>query len=195
LTPLALIRHGPTAWAEEGRIQGWTDVPLSRQGRAAVKRWRLPAALDGARWVSSPLRRAQETARLLGKEPVPEERLKEMSWGDWEGERIEDLRARLGETMALNEARGLDFRPPGGESPRDLQVRLAPWLAEVGRAGVATAAVCHNGVIRAVLSLAIGWDMSSTPDERLTDEAAHLFLVDREGRPRVERLNVRLEAP
>jgi hypothetical protein len=43
VTPVLMIRHGPTAWNASGRIQGRADVGLSVQGRAAVARWRLPA--------------------------------------------------------------------------------------------------------------------------------------------------------
>ena len=66
---------------------------------------------------------------LLGLDPRPEPRLVEMAWGEWEGRRLADLRAELGDAMIENEARGLDFRPPGGESPRDVQERLKPLLA------------------------------------------------------------------
>jgi len=47
VTRLALIRHGPTAWNEVGRVQGQSDVPLSARGRALVGAWRLPATLAG----------------------------------------------------------------------------------------------------------------------------------------------------
>jgi probable phosphoglycerate mutase len=53
--------------------------------------------------------------------------------------------------MTQNEAAGLDFRPPGGESPRDVQERLKPYLASL--AGP-TIAVTHKGVLRALYALA-----------------------------------------
>ena len=53
----------------------------------------------------------------------------ETDWGHWEGRTLAELRQRHGGEMAALEARGLDFRPPGGESPRDVQARLASWLA------------------------------------------------------------------
>ena len=151
MTPLALIRHGPTEWNRLGRIQGQTDVPLDARGREAVAAWTTPPVLEGYRWVASPLSRAVETARILGAEPDLEPSLVEMDWGRWEGLRIENLRAELGRDMADNESRGLDFRPPDGESPRDVQRRIAPWLATVAATGQATVAVTHKGVIRAVL--------------------------------------------
>lgn len=188
MTLLALIRHAPTVWSNEGRMQGRADVPLA----TPWPDWRWPAALDGFRAITSPLQRAVETARLLGVAARPEPRLVEMGWGDWEGETLAGLRARLGAAMADAEAQGLDFRPPGGESPRDVQVRLAPLLRDIAGAGEATAAITHKGVIRAVFAQAAGWDMRGKPPARLSWEAAHLFRLDRNGAPRVELLNMPL---
>lgn len=190
---IALLRHGPTEWTEDARIQGWTDTPLSATGRDAVRRWRVPEEVREFSWISSPLRRALETADLLGIAVQTEERLKEMHWGAWEGRRIAELRRDLGPAMAENEARGLDFQPPGGESPRELQARLQPWLAEAGRAKSSTAAVCHNGVIRAVLALATDWDMKRKPPIALQDAAIHVFRVGADGTPRLERANIAME--
>ncbi len=58
--------------------------------------------------------------------------------------------------------------------------------------GRPTAAITHNGVIRAVFSLATGWDMRGKPPARLRWPAAQLFRLDRDGRPAVERLNLAL---
>jgi probable phosphoglycerate mutase len=118
-----------------------------------------------------------------------------MNWGQWEGRRILDLRAELGDEMADNEARGLDFRPPGGESPRDVQTRLAPWLTAIGGGGRPLSAITHKGVIRAVFAQATGWDMTGKPPARLDWTAAHLFTVDDAGDLSVERLNLPLAAP
>ncbi|MEN8575482.1 histidine phosphatase family protein, partial [Klebsiella pneumoniae] len=67
---------------------------------------------------TSPLARCTETAALLGwPDARRDDRLAEMRWGDWEGRRLADLRAEGVAAMQANEARGLDFRPAGGESP------------------------------------------------------------------------------
>jgi probable phosphoglycerate mutase len=116
-----------------------------------------------------------------------------MGWGEWEGETVAGLRARLGTEMAMAEAAGLDFRPPGGESPRDVQARMMPLLVEIARSDRPTAAITHKGVIRAVLSLATGWDMRGKPPHRLSWSSAHLFRLDEAGRPDVVRLNLPLE--
>ena len=194
MTRLVLIRHGPTDFNDQGRMQGRNDEPLNVAGRVAVAGWRVPPEFADADWVTSPLIRARETARLLGApQSVIEPRIIEMDWGRWEGRRLADLRAEQGAAMAENEARGLGFRPAGGESPRQVQARITPWLAEVGDRGHPILAVTHKGVIRAIIALATGWDMTGKPPARLHRAAAHVFEVTAQGSIAVERLNLPLD--
>lgn len=193
MTLLLMLRHGPTAWNEAGRIQGRSDQPLSEAGRAAVAAWMLPPEATGARWLSSPLARARETAAILHDGAIAvEPRLIETDWGAWEGRTLAALRAELGEAMAANEARGLDFRPAGGESPRDVQDRLRPLLAELAEDSNTVVAVSHKGVLRALYALASGWDLRGRPETKLQDGCAHLFALGPGGRPTIERLNIPL---
>lgn len=192
---LAMLRHGETAWSADKRVQGHTDVPLSVAGHAAMSRRRLPVGFDRLRTVTSPLQRCIQTAQLLGHpHAVVEQRLIEMSWGQWEGRRLEELRTELGDAMTQNEARGFDFRPTQGESPREVLARVDSWLVEVARAAVPTLAVCHRGVIRVVFARAMGWDMLGKPPARLDWNALQVFRLDGAGMPSVDRLNVALPA-
>lgn len=193
MTPLALIRHAPTAWNRQGRMQGREDVPLLDESRADLMRRRIPGAYAKFRALSSPLRRCLETAAMLRLAVSPDARLTEMDWGEYQGRTLAELRHAHGADLATNEARGLDFRPPGGESPRDVQTRVAPLLRELGAAGRPTIAVTHRGVIRAIYARATNWDMTGDPPEELDVYALHLFVLDRDGVPRVERLNLPLE--
>jgi broad specificity phosphatase PhoE len=187
MTRLALLRHGETAWSAAGRIQGRADVPLLPGISISI-----PKNCGGMRVVTSPLRRCVETATLLGAaDAAREPRIIEMDWGEWQGESLTALRERLGEEMRANEARGLDFRPPGGESPRLVLARLKPWLKEVAQSGEPTLAVTHRGVIRALFAEATGWDMRGKPPAKLDWAAVHLFSVEADATPRVERLNLK----
>jgi len=193
MTLLAMLRHGPTRWNAAGRIQGHTDVSLSEEGAREVARWRLPPEVEGARWHVSPLLRAVQTARLLGATDlrfVPA--LGEMRWGEWEGRLLADIRAADPEGVADIEARGLDFAPPGGESPRAVQARIRPWLAAAARVGTPVIGVTHKGVIRALYAEAAAWPMLGRPPDRLDWSSLHLFRLDAEGAPRIERLNLSL---
>jgi broad specificity phosphatase PhoE len=191
MTLFALVRHLPTAWNEEGRLQGRSDPPLAAS--AASRTWRLPSEFEGFRVLASPLRRAVDTARLFGvAAPEIEPRLVEMAWGEWEGSTLAELRKRLGAEMVTLEAQGLDFHPRGGESPRQVQQRVAPLLAEIAAVGRPSVAVTHKGVMRAVLALASGWDMRGDPPWRLSWTAAQLFRLGPDGQPAIERLNLEL---
>jgi broad specificity phosphatase PhoE len=178
MTSLLLIRHGETVWNAERRLQGQTDIPLSSTGRSMVKGWSIPEEFDQFEWVSSPLQRATETAKILGHMPMIEPALREMSWGQWEGLNWKELQVSLGrEAMLAHGADSLDFRPPGGESPRDLQTRLRPWLEQLKRP---TIAICHKGVLQAIYALASGWEMSGKPKIKFKHGDAYLFQVGSE---------------
>jgi broad specificity phosphatase PhoE len=192
MTPLALLRHAPTDWNAARRLQGRADISLSAAAREALRQKKLPAPFATWRALMSPLQRCRETASVLGLAPAIDRRLIEMDWGVYEGRGLDELRAQYGEALSTNEARGLDFRPPQGESPRDVQTRVAPLLAEIANAGAPTLAVTHRGVIRAIYALACGWDMTGEPQDELDLYALHLFTLDAQGLPRVDCLNIAL---
>lgn len=189
---IAFLRHGPTSWNEDGRLQGMTDVPLSAQGRALVATWRVP--MQDWRWVCSPLVRAHETATLIGAPPslVVEPALREMAYGEWEGRTLADLRASAPAEMHAAETRGLDMAPPGGESPRQVMDRLRPWIAAVASRGENVVAVSHKGVIRVVLAMAMDWDMQSRQPVKLDWRRLHVFVTSADGMLRVDSLNMPL---
>ncbi|MGH6924075.1 MAG: histidine phosphatase family protein [Propylenella sp.] len=189
MTLLLVIRHGETEWNAAGLMQGRADIPMSSAGRERLRAAKLPPGWNGVLCLSSPLSRAMETAQLLGLDPQPEPRLIEMDWGKWEGRSLAELRAELGEAMEKNEARGLDFRPAGGESPREVQKRMKPLLAGLA---APTVAVTHKGVLRALYALTTGWSMTGKPPHKLIDRCAHVFDVA-DGTPSVAELNIPLE--
>ena len=180
---IVLVRHGPTEWNAIKRIQGRIDNPLSELGIEQVKRRQLPLQLLQMSWYTSPLRRARETAELMGIDnPVVEPALIEMHWGDWEGEILKPLRKRLGDEMRHNEARGRDFRPPGGESPGQVQQRIQTWLKQLALKGENCAAISHKGVIRCVYSLASGWDMRGESPVKFDWDGGHVFHISDSGK-------------
>ena len=192
--PFAILRHAPTGWNAEGRLQGSTDIPLSPAGETAARSWRLPAPADRWRRMCSPLQRARRTAELV-QPPAPvtvESRLREMSFGVWEGKSVAQLRAEGGETFAAAERLGLDFHPPGGESPRIAMGRIAGWARDIAHSGEPVVAISHKAAIRALLALATGWDMTGRQPVRLDWKCLHLFIAHSDGRVTLDRPNVPL---
>lgn len=192
MTPIALIRHGPTDWNEQKRLQGRADRPLSVAGRQTVGGWRLPDEFHAFDWYASPLTRAMETARLLGIEFEIEHSIVEMDWGAWEGFTRDQLLEKYGEEMTRRTALGLDLRPHDGETPREVRDRFASWAAGVAARGRPTGAVAHQGIIRAALSLATGWEMVGKPPVKMDWASVHVFTVDGDGAVEISRLNVSL---
>ena len=193
MTSLALLRHAPTPWNKARRLQGRADIPIAESSRSELEQRRLPDLVAEFRALCSPLRRCLETASLLGLDPAIDHRLIEMDWGTYEGHTLADLQAKYAFDLAANESRGLDFRPPEGESPRDVQARIEPLLVEVAAAGRPTIAVTHRGVIRAVYARAMSWDMTGKPPHELDLYALHVFELKRDGAPTVKHLNLALD--
>lgn len=190
--PFAVLRHAATAWNAERRLQGLTDKALSAAGEAQARGWRLPPPADDWRRLSSPLQRARRTAELLRPQACVTvcSALREMSFGVWEGRTIAELRVEVGEAFLAEERKGLDFQPPGGESPRATMARIAHWARGVAEGGEPVVAVSHKATIRALLALATGWDMTGRPPHRLDWHGLHFFAADADGSVCITRLNV-----
>lgn len=185
---LFILRHGPTDWNESGRYTGSTDIPLSENGRRELLRWRLPQEALVAELWSSPLLRARETALAFG-EPKCDARLREMSFGSWEGRTHAEVESELPEADLVQDWNGLDYKPHGGESLREVQERVKEWLRERALSQKDLLVVSHKMTITALYALAAGWDASHKPVQRLQFPALHVFQIDSAGHPRVERLN------
>lgn len=180
MTNILLIRHFATDWNEAGRLQGRVDRPLSPGGRAFASGKCLPDGWHHAPVLCSPLLRARETAALLGLEVMTEPRLTEMDMGAYEGAVIKDLRQTYGQAFLDNEARGFDYQPPEGESPRQVLDRVTPVLAALQQDSVL---VCHKGVMRAILAAAWNWDMLGKPPVKIDFRAPVQVHIDTDGHP------------
>jgi phosphoserine phosphatase len=155
---LYLVRHGETAWNAEQRMQGWRDSALTERG---VRHARSHAALLEREAVQalvvSPLGRARETAAIinarLGLPTRIDARLKERSYGDWEGLTLDEIERRWPDEWADRRRDPFHFRPPGGESLADLIARIAAAIDEVsGHDAERVAIVSHGMTGRALLA-------------------------------------------
>ena len=158
-TRLYLLRHGQTDWNLAGQLQGQTDIPLNDTGRsqARIAKGQLGGVCFDAVY-ASPLSRTLETAQIASGWPSdsiqPEQRLKEICFGPWEGQRAQDL--------------GPDFAPffhdparylpaPGGESLATLMERTGNFVQFVQQhhAGQTVLAVSHGAALHALLTCAL----------------------------------------
>lgn len=173
--PVYVVRHGETDWNRQMRFQGQVDIPLNSLGeRQASSNGRLLAGLISAperfRFVASPLGRTRRTMELvreaMGLEPdtyETDERLVEVSFGDWERHTLDELKRAFPEIVARRERAKWEFTPPNGESYADLTRRVAGFMEELSGP---TVIVAHGGVIRSfrhIVEKGIGPDIVSEP--------------------------------
>jgi probable phosphoglycerate mutase len=177
MTQLALIRHGHTPWNRAGRIQGRTDIDLDPDAIVELSGYKLPTKWADVNLVSSPLKRAAQTAEIIAdRTPVLEDTLIEMNWGDWEGLRGVDLKTDPTSGFRDIELWGWDYQPPNGESPQDVWDRVEPWVMGLQ---ADTIAVCHIGIMRMILAKATGWNFDGPAPFRI--KRNRLFIVELNG--------------
>ncbi|MCB1738978.1 MAG: histidine phosphatase family protein, partial [Gammaproteobacteria bacterium] len=178
MTRVLLLRHPPVA--DTRRCYGALDVALAEDWRQHARRL-LPLMPEQAVLVSSPAERCRRVAewllehaaprrgvpsgwrrwrlgaRIVGNEPLVDERLREMSFGAWEGRVWQDLDP---EALQWWKADPVNRAPPGGECLADVHIRVASWLTEARRRWTDRTVLCvtHVGVIRCLLAHA-----SATP--------------------------------
>ncbi|HEV2886263.1 MAG TPA: histidine phosphatase family protein [Jatrophihabitans sp.] len=94
---LVLLRHAQTECTLEGSFCGEHDPPLSPVGRLMADRLADAPALAGVRrlWISPACRSVQTSTALADRHRLvarPEPRLRELSFGQWEGRRPQEVR-------------------------------------------------------------------------------------------------------
>ncbi len=132
---LVMLRHGQTGYNLGNRMQGQLDTDLSELGRAqAVAAAEVLGKLQPLRIVSSDLRRAYDTAVMLGErtglQVQVDQRLRETHLGDWEGlTHIEVDVDAPGARLAWRD--DATWAPHGGESRVDVAARSVPLVVEL----------------------------------------------------------------
>lgn len=184
MTKVALLRHFPTDWNAEGRLQGRTDIPLSGAALGDLARLSLPAPWRDCPIFVSPLQRARQTIATLAPhaDVIVDPDLVEMDFGDWEGRIGAELLADPASGYRPSESWGWDFRPPGGESPTDMATRLRAVLARVA-AHERALIVTHRGVMRCILALASGWNYDGPEPFRIKRARLHPLTLAPDGAP------------
>jgi probable phosphoglycerate mutase len=148
-TEIVLVRHGATEWSANGRHTGRTDLPLTDAGRAEAQRVRERlSAYDFQLVLTSPLRRARETAQIcgLGDRVEIDELLQEWDYGELEGLTTPEIRETMpGWTVWTGPC-------PGGESPEDVSARADAVLVHIAAVDGAVAIFSHGHFLRVLMA-------------------------------------------
>jgi probable phosphoglycerate mutase len=153
-----LIRHLPTVWNLEKRIQGQKDSRLVSESENVGRTWgEKLSAQPWDRILSSDLGRAVRTAELINTAlniPVSSTPLlREVDWGEWTGRSIQQIKAENPGLLPEMEKAGWAFRPPGGEDRIEVWERAHRALAEAAEKwpNQTILVVTHEGVIKCLV--------------------------------------------
>ena len=168
ITHLHLLRHGE---CQGGAIfRGSSNVELSARGFAQMQ-----ASCDYAGktlnhpWdviISSPLARCRYFAEHFAKnnniELVIDERIREMSFGDWDGQLVETVWRDYEALMTRWSTDPASTTPPNGEPMRDVAQRLVEAYSDITQRyrGKKILLVMHGGVIRVLLTQLLNMPLS-----------------------------------
>jgi alpha-ribazole phosphatase len=164
---LTFVRHGQTDCSLENRFCGTVDIPLNSSGQQMAEA--LGKAYAGESWqaiYSSPLQRARDTAaplaNRLGMQVQIEDGLREIGYGEWEGQlehEIETVHKREFDAWAADPGR---VSPPGGETAYQVAERAlaAVHSIQAQHADGHVMVVTHKGVIRIVVCALLGIEVS-----------------------------------
>lgn len=160
---LYFVRHGETVWNHSGRYQGMTDVPLSETGKRQAARTEdffRDIPLDGV--YSSDLSRAVDTARGIAESHhltlQKDSRLRELSFGDWEGLTYDEIEARWPGSIESMYRKPAEIRISGGETFGEVEKRASAAVQDImgSREEKTFLIVSHGGTIRTMLCSLLG---------------------------------------
>jgi 2,3-bisphosphoglycerate-dependent phosphoglycerate mutase len=190
---LMLVRHGQSIWNSEDRFTGWTDVPLTDQGRAEARAaGDLLKAYRFDRAFTSALGRAQETLRIIlgviGQPDLPVEydsALNERHYGDLQGLNKTETAEKIGREIVHQWRRSYDVPPPGGESLKDTQVRVMPYyrarIEPLVVSGQSILVVAHANSLRALVMVLDGVTPEEVPDLKIPTGIPRCYQIDANG--------------
>ena len=193
-TVLILVRHGRTPANAAGLLQGRLDQDLDDQGRlqatavaAYVQSW-----CDVDLVVSSPLKRAQQTAAAFGWAVDTDARWLELSYGEYEGTPHTDVPSEVWQRWRADP----HFTPTGGESLATLDQRVRSACEDVAERAAAenVVVVSHVSPMKSAVAWALGVGVDISFNCHL-DQAAVCRIAFRGDRPILQTFNETAELP
>jgi probable phosphoglycerate mutase len=173
---LWIVRHGETTWSRDGLHTSVTDLELTPNGvEAARSIGERLAGLEFAMVLTSPRRRARQTAELVGyPDAVVEEDLAEWAYGEYEGVSTAEIRKTVpGWTIWTHGA-------PGGETARDVAERLDRVIARVRTTDGDVLVFGHSHALRALTARWLGLDVTDGRLFRLDTATVSVLGYERE---------------
>lgn len=182
---VVLVRHGETAWSQEGRHTGISDIPLNDRGRAEASA--LQPVLAGQKFqlvLTSPLQRARETCRLAGFGDRAQLRpdLAEWDYGRYDGLTSAEIKLERPDWSLWRDG------GPGGESPAVVARRADRVIAEIRSVAGDVIVFSHGHLLRVLAARWLG-EAASTGRFYALQPAARSVLAYEHDQPVIELWN------
>lgn len=186
MSKIYLVRHGETEWNREGRSQGCSnDIPLSEIGMLqadAIGNRLKDESID--LFFSSILTRAYQTAKAIAvhhkKEVRMEKEFVEISFGDWEGLKIDEIKEKYIDVYKIWRDTPHIAKVPGAESLLEIRERSMPKLLEIlnSNRDKNILVVSHGITIKVLIASMMGIDLANLHKIRQDNTALNIFEYD-----------------
>ena len=182
---ILICRHGQTEWNLENRKQGWLDSELTELGKSQAKALQIGLKTfcreKKFKVICSPLGRVKNTAKiaLANAQYVSEisydDRLKEHSFGTWEGLNSEEIEVSFPGMQEKREKDCWDFQLPEGESYAILEDRLTSFLDDIDKSEDILL-FCHEMVSKTLRKILL--NLTKQQALVLTHDQFSFFVID-----------------
>jgi broad specificity phosphatase PhoE len=167
MTEIILVRHGQTPWNKDKIFRGTVDIPLNDTGREEARlagEWLKGETLHAA--YTSPLSRSRDTAEAIARHhglavaDLPG--LGDLSYGDWQGLPLSEVKVKYPELYRQWETDPHTVRFPKGETLDEVRARALAGVEEVIKRhpGQVVLLSAHRAVNKVLIAAFIGLDNS-----------------------------------
>ena len=126
---IIFLRHAETKMNEEGRFCGAIDADITEEGRKQAEKMRETfKEYHFDAMYCSPLKRTKQTLEAIfpNQKFIEEDELTEISLGDWEGLKKENVNQKLRKAFQQGE-----YAPPHGEKHEDIEARVKEAIERI----------------------------------------------------------------
>ena len=180
-------RHGQTFWNIEERMQGSINTKLTDEGkRQAFLLGRRLAKENISKIYSSPLDRAYYTAQIVGDllnlDITRYDKLKEFSFGEWEGMTYDDIKAKYPIQWKNWTNKSFKFNIPNGECLIEGMNRIVQSINEIIQDNSSNIAIItHGTVIELYIHYLMNTDINKITMEKKVSKNGSISKIEVEG--------------
>ncbi len=177
-----IVRHGETIWNLEGRIQGYSDSPLTETGKEQARVTGLFLKSFGIEEIhTSDLGRAVHTATIINNSLnvniIKNDTLREGNYGILEGEKFKDIPVKFPKVYSKMKDKDLFFVIPGGESISGYTQRVVSAILSIAKKTEKDKIliVIHGGLLGKILYHVLGIDFKEERKFSIDNCAINIF--------------------